>query len=113
MKPLGREPLPEFDEALDAARRSKKAPQPKCDGQPMVYVDYTTPPSAEIARELCAGAGPKDPARCKLYDLCRASALAERPDWGVRGGIVWVNGRQYHLRRTATHDVDELEDEAA
>ena len=31
--------------------------------------------------------------------MCRASALHEKPAWGAHGGIVWVNGRQLHLRR--------------
>ncbi|GAB2699315.1 hypothetical protein BKA24_001785 [Microbacterium marinum] len=100
-----REPLPGFTAALELANEKPAAPQPYCAGSGPAYADYVTPPSAEVARQMCAP--------CPLMELCRASALHEKPAWGVHGGIAWVNGRQWHLRRTAemaiTDDLGELQ----
>ncbi len=84
--------LPEFEGALSLAAKRPAAPQPDCLDDP-IYTDFVSPPPAEIARKMCAD--------CPLLLLCRESALRERPAWGVQGGIVWVFGQQYHLRRKA------------
>jgi hypothetical protein len=105
-----RERTPEFAEALALAHADENAPQPACHGRTWDFVDYQTTPDRAAARKLCAGTSPSDPRRCPLLDVCKPSALQERPDWGVQGGIAWVNGRQWHLRRTATHEEFEGEE---
>lgn len=92
-----RENLPSFEGALKNAalaalepERYPDIPQPECIDRPGEFVDYGYPlPTAEEAEALCAP--------CLLLELCNPSARHVRPDWGIQGGIVWVNGRQAHL----------------
>ncbi len=86
--------LPEFSEALHRAEQDPKAPQPLCKGRYDEFLNYTSSPSKEEARALCAG--------CPLLMMCAASARQQRPAWGVQGGIAWERGRQSHwLKKTA------------
>lgn len=81
----------EFQKALDLADESKSEPQPGCRGREAEFVHYSSSPSKEEAEVLCAD--------CPLKSVCRASALQERPAWGVQGGIAWDMGRQAHWVR--------------
>jgi hypothetical protein len=78
----------DFNAALDRAKRDRAAPQPACDGRPATFVDYNVPPTEKECRALC------EP--CPLLAICRASARAQGPEWGIRGGIAWQGGKQYH-----------------
>lgn len=88
---MKRDPIEVFDHALSIARRHEDAPQPACIGRPAQFVDYVNPPSEEEARQMCAP--------CPLLMLCRKAASKSNTQWGVQGGIVWANGRQYHWSR--------------
>lgn len=81
---------PEFAEALDIARSNPAAPQPAC----IDSVMHTSDSQAELEE-----AAAECVRECPLLEVCRASALHVRPAWGAQGGIVWINGRQLHLRR--------------
>ena len=89
--------LPEFADALDLARHDRTAPQPLCATRDPEKYTGDVPPTRAEARHLCEGEKPSE--KCALLELCRRSALHEKPKWGVHGGIVWDNGRQLHLRR--------------
>ena len=93
----------EFEGALRNARANPWADQPACNNDP-TFTLYETAPSVDEAREMCAP--------CPLLDLCRASALETKPAWGVWGGIVWVMGRQYHLRRKAEYQFGDGDDDS-
>ena len=75
-----------FDEALDQAHLYPDAPQPLCHGKPELYT-ADIPPSEKRAKELCAP--------CPLLAICKEAARG-RAEWGVRGGIVWLDGKQFH-----------------
>lgn len=81
---------PEFAAALNAARSDPRAPQPAC----IDSVMHTSDSQAELEE-----AAAECVRECPLLLMCRASALHEKPTWGAHGGIVWINGRQLHLRR--------------
>lgn len=83
----------EFQVALDLADESSAEPQPLCRGREEEFVHYSHPPSRDESEALCADQSGVD---CPLKALCRASALEERPAWGVQGGIAWDLGRQAH-----------------
>jgi hypothetical protein len=81
--------------ALALAENDPKRPQPKCVERFDLYVDYDKPPNEEEAKELCSG--------CPLLDICRRSALADKPAWGVKGGIAWDEGKQRHWLEKLGH----------
>lgn len=87
----GRRALLPYSEALTAAQRSAKAPQPYCSDRPDEYVDYDEDsiPSEEEAAAMCAP--------CPLRDLCLDNARRTQPGWGVWGGVAWVERRWWHL----------------
>lgn len=68
--------------ALNDALENYRSP---CFGQTSVYVDYEEIPTPAQARLACAG--------CKVLDLCRAWAEAEKPAWGLAGGQAWDSGK--------------------
>lgn len=81
--------LPEWVDALNKAHVGE-GPQPLCHERPEEYVDYGYPlPTARQAEELCI--------ECPLYLLCRKAAKHKPPAWGIRGGLVYVQGRQVQL----------------
>jgi len=82
--------LPILTEALENAAANPKAPQPFCIDRPEFTSNSRE--DLEYAASQCAE-------RCPLFVRCNASALHERPAWGAHGGIVWIDGRQLHLRR--------------
>lgn len=83
-------PSPAFDLALYRAHQNPETnPQPLCDGREAEFVGYELPPSKEEARALCAP--------CPLLAICKESArLHEAPGWGIKGGIAWYEGKQWH-----------------
>jgi hypothetical protein len=77
----------EFDKA-------KKKVDTKCRTRPRDFVDWEASkdyvsevPTPEYAASLCAG--------CPLFNLCGASAEAQKPAWGVWGGKVYIFGNEY------------------
>jgi len=98
--------LPEFERALAVAEHDPTAPQPKCASRdPELYTGEQRPSRSE-ARLLCEGRKPSE--QCAVFELCKKSALHEKPKWGVHAGIVWDNGRQLHLRRKKSDESVDL-----
>ena len=75
-----------FDQALARARRDPDQPQPLCDGRADEFTP-DVPPSEKEAKALCAD--------CPLLAMCKEAAKG-RAEWGVHGGIVWLDGKQWH-----------------
>lgn len=84
--------LPEYTQALNDAH-SGAGPAPDCDGLQSEFADYSIEdlPSKSLAELMCE--------RCPLLDICNKNARHVRPNWGVVGGIAWVEGRQAHLMK--------------
>lgn len=82
----------EFNEALkytDVPCRGRSAEFTEyCDSRPAYSDDNEgrlPMPSAVEAAKLCGG--------CPLLDLCARYAELDRPDFGIHGGVRWLNGR--------------------
>ena len=96
--------LPAYTSAMEAAHVGE-APQPHCWGHSDEFVDYEAAdmPDKELAELLCSRCpfkrGHSQPGREDYVepDICGKNARHRKPEWGVLGGIAWVNGRQAHL----------------
>jgi hypothetical protein len=58
-----------------------------CDGREDEFVMYATPPTADVAAEMCAG--------CPMLALCLEKATVNHEGWGVWGGVAFVDGKPY------------------
>lgn len=84
----------EFEGVLRDASLHGWNEQLNCADRPELYVDFVQAPTAERGAWLCAG--------CPLQALCRDTARATKPGWGVWGGEVWVRGKR--VRDTPTEN---------
>ena len=75
----------DFDYLLASAARGD-APAPHCQGEWASFVDYKTPPTNDEADEMCLP--------CPLFFQCRRDARSHPPEWGVRGGEVYIDRRR-------------------
>lgn len=74
--------IEEFNATLEDARRFEWDDQLNCrQFDQGAWIDYTTPPSDEVAAWMCKG--------CPLLQLCSDYARATKPGWGVWGGTTW------------------------
>lgn len=92
-------PRTDAGEIFDEFNEQLKVTEVPCRGRELEFTEYAdtrsayddenegrlAPPTRSEARALCAG--------CPLFDLCGAFARAEKPDYGIWGGVRWQNGR--------------------
>ncbi len=50
-----------------------------------------SPVELAAAQEICAG--------CEVRIRCLEHALSEGVDWGVWGGVIFIDGRAFHRKR--------------
>lgn len=90
---------------LEAAHVGE-GPQPLCQDRPEEFVDYGYPlPAPAAVEKLCSacplktGRGnPGEPGYVP-EDICLTNAKHRGPQWGIYGGVLFIQGRQAALMR--------------